>query len=174
MKKLTSTQAKQLLKSLNEEEMQYIADINNTLYNQNKVRNLSPDSSEEATLSDIVFISKIFGYVDKFKMFHWSAENHAMHEQIDDFYKEIEEFKDDLAENVQGIFGQFNPDTITKIDLPSCEDPITCINNLKDTVLAYMEQANVADSTEYEGVRNICSGFMETVYKYIYLFRLCK
>lgn len=171
MKKFNSKQVKFLSETLSDEEIQYVADVNNTLYRQNYVKNNMDNNN---TLSDVEFIAKIFGYADKFKMFHWSAVNHSTHTQIDDFYKALEDFKDAIAENVQGISGQFEKDIITKIDIPGCTEPLECINNLKDCVLNYMETSNVKNNPEYEGVRNICSGFMETIYKYIYLLRLCK
>ena len=171
MKKLNSKQVKYLSETLTDEEIQYVTDINNTLYRQNYAKN---EFDNQNSLSDIEFIAKIFGYSDKFKMFHWSAMTHSMHTQIDDFYSALESFKDAIAENIQGINGQFEQDVITKIDIPGCTDPIECINNLKDCVLRYMETTSVKENPEYEGVRNICSGFMETVYKYIYLLRLCK
>lgn len=170
MKKLNAKEAKKLL-HLNEDEIKYIADIHNTMYQHNKA---IQNNFQSSTLDDITFITKIFGYADKFKVFHWAAVSHAMHTQIDDFYAAIEQFKDDIAENIQGITGQFAPDVITKINIPGCTDPIECINNLRDTVLAYLDTDTVKNNPEYEGIRNICSGFIETVYKYIYLLRLCK
>lgn len=171
MNKFNSKEVKALLEYLDEDEIQYVTDMNNTLYQQNVIKN---SGKNDIPLNDIEFITKIFGFVDKFKMFHWSAVNHSMHEQIDDFYKKLDKFKDDLAENIQGISGQFKSDVITQINIPGCKDPLECINNLKDSVSNYLTSNKVAESPEYEGIRNICSGFMETIYKYIYLFRLCK
>lgn len=171
MNKFNSKEAKALLEYLDEDELQYVTDMNNTLYQQNIIKNAGKN---DMGLSDIEFIVKIFGFVDKFKLFHWSANNHSMHDQIDDFYKILEKFKDDFAENIQGISGQFEPDVITKVNIPGCTDPLECINNLKDCVSNYLTSSKVAESPEYEGIRNICSGFMEAIYKYIYIFRLCK
>ena len=177
MAKLTSSQARALFETLSEEELKYVADINNTLYQQNSVLNQRVKASETditgASLHDISLIANLFGYADRFRMLHWSAVNHSTHEQIDNFYKELEKFKDDIAENIQGITGQFAANTITKVELPIIEDPIELLINLKDTVLNYFNSLK-EDQPEYEGVRNICSGFLEVCYKYIYLFRICK
>ena len=94
------------------------------------------------------------------------------HKTIDDFGEELEEFKDAIAENIQSVIGQFNGDEITKLELPIQNDPIQLINELKVCIVNWFEMHK--DDMEYEGCRNILSGFLETVHRYIYLFRLCK
>ena len=89
MNKFNSKEAKALLEYLDKDELQYVTDMNNTLYQQNIIKNAGKN---DMGLSDIEFIVKIFGFVDKFKLFHWSANNHSMHDQIDDFYKILENY----------------------------------------------------------------------------------
>jgi len=111
-------------------------------------------------------------FADKFKQLHWASYSMSYHKTIDEFGDELEEFKDAIAENIQSIIGQFNGDEITKLELPIQCDPICLINELKICVTNWFELHK--DDMEYEGCRNILSGFLETVHRYIYLFRLCK
>ena len=70
------------------------------------------------------------------------------------------------------IIGQFNGDEITKLELPIQNNPLQLINEVKICIVNWFELHK--DDMEYEGCRNILSGFLETVHRYIYLFRLCK
>lgn len=122
----------------------------------------------------IEFIRLIFAYADRFKVLHWAAANDSMHKRIDEFYAEIEKFKDNIAENVQGVLGQFRSDEVVRtINLDGLNgDAETCIVSLRDDVEDYLRSVNSLE--HFEGVKNECSNFIETIYKFIYLFKLAK
>ena len=40
-------------------------------------------------------------FADKFKNLHWAAKSMSYHKTIDDFWSEIENYKDEIAENIQ-------------------------------------------------------------------------
>ena len=40
-------------------------------------------------------------FADKFKQLHWASCSMSMHKTIDDFWSEIENYKDEIAENVE-------------------------------------------------------------------------
>jgi DNA-binding ferritin-like protein len=96
----------------------------------------------------------------------------SYHKTIDDFWSEIENYKDEIAENIQAVIGQFTGKEFLKLELPVSENPLDVINELKICVNNFMELH--ADNIEYEGCRNATSGFLQIIHKYIYLFRLCK
>ena len=127
---------------------------------------------KEEISKDIIFVAKVMAFTDKFKQLHWASYSMDYHKTIDDFGDELEEFKDAIAENIQSIIGQFNGDEITKLELPIQNDPLQLINEVKICVVNWFELH--IDDMEYEGCRNILSGFLEVIHKYIYLFRLCK
>lgn len=141
---------------------QILVDLSDGEYNKPK----------EEISKDIIFVAKIMAFADKFKQLHWASYSMDYHKTIDDFGDELEEFKDAIAENIQSIIGQFNGDEITKLELPIQNDPLQLINEVKICVVNWFELHK--DDMEYEGCRNILSGFLETVHRYIYLFRLCK
>ena len=59
----------------------------------------------EQIADDAVYVTKIMAFADKFRVLHWAAVNMSFHKAIDDFCKELEGYKDAIAENVQSIIG---------------------------------------------------------------------
>jgi hypothetical protein len=111
-------------------------------------------------------------FTDKFKNLHWATANYSYHEALGKFGDELEDYKDNIAENIQSIIGQFKADEFTKLELPLGDDPLVIINELKQCVTNWFNLH--VDDMEYEGCRNATSGFLEVIHKYVYLFRLCK
>ena len=153
-----------ITQNISNEEAKYVAGIRSTLDDSK----ILIDSMQD----DVIFITKIMAFADKFKALHWSAPTLSYHNAIDGFTKEIEKYKDDIAENIQSIIGQMEGNTITKLELPIGDDPLQIINEVKICVNNWFELHK--DDMEYEGCRNITSGFIEAIHKYIYLFRMCK
>lgn len=149
------------------EQAEYVAGINNIIQD---IQANNPEVEEKA--EDIIYLTKIIAFANKFKNLHWAAKTMSYHKAIDDFYDNLEEYKDAIAENIQSIIGQFSADQFTKLELPLGDNPLDIINELKICVNNWIELH--ADDIEYEGCRNSTSGFLEIVHKYIYLFRLCK
>ena len=97
----------------------------------------------------------------------------SYHNALDDFLKKLESYKDAIAENIQGVLGfQFCPSDFTQIVLPVQDNPICVLNELKICLQNFMTAHE--DDAEYEGCRNATSGILEDVYKYLYIFRICK
>lgn len=122
--------------------------------------------------ADIIYVSKIMAFADKFRVLHWTAVNMSYHKAIDAFCDEMEKYKDAIAENIQAIIGQFENAQFRKLELPLEDNPLGVINELKQCCQNFMERHK--DDVEYEGCRNATSGFLETIYSYVYQFRLCK
>lgn len=116
---------------------------------------------------------KIFAFCDKMRVLHWAAPNMSYHNALDDFLTKLESYKDAIAENIQGVIGfQFKPEDFTQITLPVQDNPICLLNELKICLQNFMKEHE--DDVEYEGCRNATSGMLEDVYKYLYIFRICK
>ena len=166
---LTKEDIKNITQEISPIQAQYVRGLGEII---NDVRENAPALEEKGQLDDIIFVAKIMAFADKFKMLHWAAFSMAYHEKIDEFGDELESVKDAISENIQSIIGQFNGDEITKLELPIQNDPLQLINELKICVVNWFELHK--DDMEYEGCRNILSGFIEVIRRYIYLFRICK
>lgn len=159
---------KAITTAIQPEEAEYVADIKGII-----------DDCEECGCTDqecedIIYVSKIMAFADKFRLLHWAAKNHSSHVVVDDFCKAIEDYKDAIAENIQAIIGQFKADEILfhEIKLPIGDNPLDIINQLKQVVVNWFNSTK--DDMAYEGCRNSTSSFIEMIYKTIYLLRLCK
>jgi DNA-binding ferritin-like protein len=111
-------------------------------------------------------------FADKFRALHWAARSMSYHKALDDFYDEIEKYKDEIAENIQSIIGQFTGKEFTKLELPIDDNPLSIINELKICVTNWLNLHK--DEDEYIGCESLTTAFLAVVHKYVYLFRLCK
>lgn len=159
-----------LTQAMEPEHVEYVAGINNIMKD---VCDKAPEIAEDENgIDDVIYIAKIMAFADKFKNLHWAAKNMSYHKAIDDFCEDLEEYKDNIAENIQSILGQFDGNLFTKLELPMGDNPLDIINELKICVNNFMSLHK--DEIEYEGCLNATSGFLEIIHKYVYLFRLCK
>ena len=149
------------------EQVEYVASINDIIKD---VKEKYPNIDEKEQTDDVIFITKIMAFTDKFKTLHWAATNMDKHKLLDELGDEIEEYKDAVAENIQSIIGQFSGEEFTQITLPINNNPLDIINELKLCVNNWLELHK--DDIEYEGCRSLTSDFIEVIHKYIYLFRL--
>lgn len=155
-----------ITQNITPDEVEYVTTIND-IVNDCEENEYTPSQTE-----DVIYITKLMGFSDKFQNLHWSAINVSYHKAIDELRDALEDYKDAVAENIQSIVGQFDANIITKIDLPIGDNPLDIINQLKICVNNWFNLHS--DDIEYEGCRNATSGFIETIHKYIYIFRLCK
>ena len=166
---ITKDQLKNITQQITPEQSEYVRGVKQILVDLQDGEYRKP---KDEISKDIIFVAKIMAFADKFKQLHWASYSMSYHKTIDDFGDELESFKDAIAENIQSVIGQFNGDEITKLELPIQNDPIQLINELKICVANWFELHK--DDMEYEGCRNLLSGFLEIVHRYIYLFRICK
>lgn len=166
---LNKDSVKTITQQITPEQAEYVRGVSEILVN---LENGNYNKPKEEISRDIIFIAKIMAFADKFKQLHWSAYSMSYHKSIDEFLDELETFKDDIAENIQSIIGQLSGNEISRLELPLTVEPLELINELKICVVNWFELHK--EDMEYEGCRNILSGFIETIHKYVYLFRLCK
>lgn len=155
-----------ITQNITQEQVQYVAEIKEI------AEEAECKGCDEKQCDDIIYVTKIMSFSDKFRTLHWAADSMSLHKCIDEFIDELEEYKDAIAENIQGIIGQFKATDFKTIELPVNDNPLCIINELKQCVHNWF--ICHTDDVEYEGCRSITSGFLETIYKYVYLFRLCK
>ena len=155
-----------ITQNITPEETEYVAGISNII-NDLKTTQVSEDNCD-----DVIFVAKIMAFADKFRTLHWAARSISYHKALDEFYEALEEYKDEIAENIQAIIGQFTGKEFTKLELPIDDNPLSVINELK--ICLHNWVALHKDDEEYMGCESITTDFLATVHKYVYLFRLCK
>ena len=158
-----------ITQAIEPEHAEYVAGIKDIM---NDVATNYPEFEENDCCEDIIYVIKIMAFADKFRALHWAAKTMDYHKTLDDFCEELEEYKDEIAENIQSIIGQFDSSKFTKLELPVGDNPLDIINELKICVANWFN-LHIEDM-EYEGCRNATSDFIQTIHKYVYLFRLCK
>ena len=113
------------------------------------------------------FLCACEGYHQILKELHWSANNHATHELIDDIDGDVLDYEDRIAECVMGIldikFGIGDLKTL----LPSGKSISAVLVEMRKDVSEYKE--NVGDKTEFAGLQNILDEFMSSINKWDYL-----
>lgn len=159
---------KAITKVIDPEEVEYVADVKAVL------KDCEDSNCSDEECADILYVTKIMAFADKFRVLHWSAGNHSSHVVIDKFCDAIESYKDEVAENIQAIHNQFsaNDKLFAEIHLPIGEDPTYIIDQLKETVIEWISSKD--NDMRYEGCRNTTSEFLQEIFKTIYLLRLCK
>lgn len=155
-----------ITQNITPEQVQYVADVKEVC------KQAEECGCDEKQCNDILYVTKIMAFSDKFRTLHWAAESMSLHKCIDEFIDEIEEYKDAIAENIQGVIGQFKASDFCKIELPVNDDALCIINELKQCVHNWLKCHT--DDVEYEGCRSLTSSFLEEIHKYVYLFRLCR
>lgn len=155
-----------ITQNITPEQVQYVADVKSVC------QKAEDCGCDEKQCDDIIYVTKIMSFSDKFKTLHWAADSMSLHKCIDELLEELEEYKDAIAENIQGIIGQFKASDFCKIELPVNDDALCIINELKQCVQNWFMCHT--DDVEYEGCRSLTSAFLETIHKYVYLLRLCR
>ena len=155
-----------ITQNITPEETEYVAGISNI------ISDLKNTEVDEDNCDDVIYVAKIMAFADKFRALHWAARSMSYHKALDDFYDEIEKYKDEIAENIQSIIGQFTGKEFTKLELPIDDNPLSIINELKICVTNWLNLHK--DEEEYIGCESLTTAFLAVVHKYIYLFRLCK
>jgi len=152
-----------ITKNITPEEAKYVRDIKSTL---------DDTEATENTSDDIIYLTKILAFVDKFKTLKWVSDNVSYTSQLDSFKWILETYKDDISEYIQSIIGEIKGSDITKLELPISDNPLDIINELKICVNNWFILHQ--DDIEFEGARHLTSAFLAQIHKYVYLFRLCK
>ena len=152
-----------ITQNITPDEAEYVQGIKSTLDDTN-----ANDKNSE----DIIYLTKIMAFVEKFNTLNWNSDNYAYKDNITSFKWALETYKDNISENIQAIIGEIKGGAITKLTLPVSDNPLEIINELKICVQNWFKYHE--EDMEYEGSRYLTSQFLSQIYKYVYLFRLSK
>lgn len=132
---------------------------------------MSEETNEKPEGKTILpFVCRLESYKTKFKNLHWSAANDMIHKRVDEFLDALDSFQDEVAENGQGTIGQFGPNDLTTTHL-GFTTPLEAIEALNKETIAFHEE--MCESDEFIGIVNSIEGFLMTLKRYVYLFRIC-
>ena len=99
---LSKDAVKYITQNIDDEEVQYVQDVK-SVYDNAKL-----SGCDEKECEDILYITKIIAFHDKFRVLHWAAKSLSYHNELDKFCDVIGGYKDAIAENIQSIIGKFN------------------------------------------------------------------
>ena len=115
--------------------------------------------------------NKIHGIKTRLKELHYSADSMSLHEKIDDFYKEFDEFDDNIMENAQALWGTIIPGSINP-ELPESKEFEELLEDIRGILVSIKRKSE--DSIMWTGIINIVDDFYTTVNRYIYLVKIIK
>ena len=115
------------------------------------------------------FINELEGYKTRFKNLHWSAQNDAIHVRIDELSSELASFQDEVAEVIQGVYGQFGPNVLSGTPVNQ-SNPLDALKGLQTSVTNFHK--TISDKQDLVGLLASVEAFMTTLNKYTYLFKI--
>ena len=120
---------------------------------------------------DIVkeFLGTLSGFIHKAKVLHWAASGKDIHEYLDDFWKEIYEFQDTVAEGYMGILGQLDTDIVYKP--AESDNPWEFVREVESKTVDFYNL--LPSDPRYKGLSGEIESFIQEIEKYKYLFSLC-
>lgn len=170
---LTKEDIKTITKELNEAEVKYVSSVAELIDAVNDATSASQLKQTASVDRDILYIAKNMSFANTFRVLHWAASNMSAHKTIDDLCDVINDYVDSIAENIQGIVGQFSMSQFSEICLPygKAASPYQVLEALKDTVNDWYA---MHQEPEFEGCRNITANYIEELNKYSYLLKICE
>lgn len=116
------------------------------------------------------FLGVLSGFVLKSKVLHWSAPKKNIHQYLDELFDALCDFQDTVAEGYMGILGKMGPN-----DVPytPCQagDSMEFINEVIMKAKEFYER--IPEEVEFKGLTSETETFIQTAFKYRYLFSLC-
>ena len=118
----------------------------------------------------VAFICLLSGWYDKVPNLHWSAPGDNTHLRLDEVKDFLDETRDAIAEDYQGINGTFKPNEINAIPC-DCLDANSFMKEIQVETLQYYD--SIPEESIYVGIKSECEVFIHNINKYIYLFTKC-
>ena len=131
---------------------------------QNGIDEIGVNSQEEAMID---FIKYIEGVRIRLRELHWAAERNSKHVLTDSIIKSLEDFEDNIAEDLMGVFdfrievGAIVPTMTNQVEL------IPLLNELYDHLVSIC--ASVENDKRFGGIVNEIEDLMHDVNKWKYL-----
>ena len=152
-----------ITQNITPEEAEYVQGIKSTL---------DDTKADDNNCDDIIYLTKLMAFIEKFKTLNWNSSNCAYKDTINCFVWQLEDYKTKIAEYIQSIIGEIKGSAITKLTLPISDNPLEVINEVKICVQNWFTCHQ--DNIEYEGARYLTSQILAEIHRNVYLFRLCK
>lgn len=115
------------------------------------------------------FANFIEGVKTKSKNVHWSEEDNAKHQYLDDLIEELSDYEDKIMEAGQSEFGRFKEGEINGEEI-EVDDPIGLINLIIDRTKEFYSK--LEDKQNYAGEKSWVEDFMATLKQTKYRLQL--
>lgn len=115
------------------------------------------------------FANFIEGVKTKSKNVHWSEEDNAKHQYLDDLIEELSDYEDKIMEAGQSEFGRFKEGEINGEEI-EVDDPIALINLIIDRTKEFYSK--LEDKQSYAGEKSWVEDFMATLKQTKYRLQL--
>ena len=115
------------------------------------------------------FLCILEGFKVKFKNLHWSAANKAIHVQIDETLAIINKYEDEIAEEYQGIFTNFQPDFLKAFEV-KYNSANLALKALMTNIETFYR--GIPEELIYVGIKGNCESFMSDLNIQQYLYNL--
>lgn len=115
------------------------------------------------------FVNFIEGVKTKSKNIHWSEEDNAKHQYLDDLIEELSDYEDKIMEAGQSEFGRFKEGEINGEEI-EVDDPIGLINLIIDRTKEFYSK--LEDKQNYAGEKSWVEDFMATLKQTKYRLQL--
>ena len=129
----------------------------------------NPPVIDGKSVSTINFIGVVEGWKFRCKQLHWASRKKNIHVYLDEFLQILSDYQDSIAEDVMGISGNFNVDTVKCVPC-NCENAKVFIANIKLATESYYN--TIPSDTEYVGIKSETENFIHNINKYKYLFSI--
>ncbi len=116
------------------------------------------------------YINTVDGWKTKCKNLHWAAAKDNIHLKLDEFYPELHNFQDKVAEGYMGILGRMQPNAIKPIQ-SDVLNAFDFIAEVKSKTLEFY--SSIPDEPIYKGISSECEAFIQIVNNYDYKFHQC-
>lgn len=115
------------------------------------------------------FANFIEGVKTRSKNIHWSEEDNAKHQYLDDLIEELSDYEDKIMEAGQSEFGRFKEGEINGEEI-EVDDPIGLINLIIDRTKEFYSK--LEDKQNYAGEKSWVEDFMATLKQTKYRLQL--
>ena len=113
--------------------------------------------------------NKLHGYHTRLKELHFGAPSVSVHKIIDDFDGALMSYEDEIMEDAQAVFGNFEVGQIQPVR-PESTDILELLQEIRGTLSGFFDF--MGTSVTWSGIRSETETFWHVLNKTIYLIKL--
>ena len=113
--------------------------------------------------------NKLHGYHTRLKELHFGAPSVSIHKIIDDFDGALMSYEDEIMEDAQAVFGNFEVGQIQPV-LPESTEILELLQEIRGTLSGFFDF--MGTSVTWSGIRSETETFWHVLNKTIYLIKL--